>query len=216
MLLHAAHHCPRWLVGLCGGSLDGRLHRSQAADMKDLVYLVSRRLTWSRRRRGEVLSRKTRRTILPSPCQAWSSPARTPLAEPIFTLFRSDWISGRKPGTVSLRYQERPPRTNPLREPPQRTRGVLHLLRGNATGAGALKLEASEVLENGEYVLTSSGVQSSVLFRRSIEPVEIRRRSMDIEHVAIASPSPAVCWYWCIAKTISRSGRSMSTTAIIL
>ena len=84
-----------------------------------------------------------------------SSPARTPLAEPIFMLM-SDRINAE---SLELYRMDVKNGQREVSTSQKRTRGGPRAFRVSVTrlDRGLYKLEASETLENGEYALTPSG-----------------------------------------------------------
>jgi hypothetical protein len=84
-----------------------------------------------------------------------SSPARTPLAEPIFIL-ESDRISAE---SLELYRMDVKNGQREVSTSSKRIRGGPRALRVSVTrlDKGLYKLEASETLENGQYALTPSG-----------------------------------------------------------
>jgi len=84
-----------------------------------------------------------------------SSPARTPLAEPIF-LMQADRISAE---TLELYKMDVKNGQREVSTTARRTRGGPRPFRVSVTRLerGLYRLEASETLENGEYALTPAG-----------------------------------------------------------
>jgi hypothetical protein len=84
-----------------------------------------------------------------------NSPARTPLAEPIF-MIESDRIS---PESLELYRMDVKNGQREVSTTQKRSRGGPRPFRVSVTrlDKGLYKLEASETLENGEYALTPSG-----------------------------------------------------------
>ena len=83
-----------------------------------------------------------------------SSPARTPLAEPIF-IIRVDKLRADK--IEMYRFTSKKDRRELLlKDNPKRDEGPLHI-SVTKVGRDLYKIEASEVLANGEYSLSPSG-----------------------------------------------------------
>ena len=106
--------------------------------------------------------RRIRRTIRSSPSRGPSSPARTPLAEPIF-LINADKIS---PESLELFRLDVKGGNREVSVNSSRRHGgshALHLAVKQLSGH-LYRVEADEPLENGEYALSPNGENRSFCF----------------------------------------------------
>jgi len=91
-----------------------------------------------------------------------SSPARTPLAEPIF-IIRVDKLRAEK--IEMYRFTARKDRRELLiKDKPRKDDGPIHI-SVTKVGRDLYKIEASEVLPNGEYSLSPSGANQVFSFQ---------------------------------------------------